>query len=109
MIRLATLGLVLTLSGCGMLPLPMFNHQATAPAAAPMPVVIPATLAPKERLVAAIAANGCLLTASNVTTILTQAQIAQPDLRALTNELAAEGRAEVSAAGTIRVLTDTCI
>ena len=102
MIRLVVLGFALTLSGCGMIPLRMSGAQ-TAPA--PMP----ATLAPKERLVAAIAANGCLLTATNVDTILSQAQITQPELRTLTAELAASGRAEVSGEGTIRVLTDTCI
>ena len=100
MIRLAILGLALTLSGCGMVQMP---GQQSAP------TPLPATLAPKERLVAAIAANNCLLTASNVNTILTQARITQPDLRALTAELAAEGRAEVSGEGTIRVLTETCI
>ena len=102
MIRLAVLGLALTLSGCGMIPLRMTDHRAA-------PTPMPATLTPKERLVAAIAANGCLLTAANVGTILTQAQLTQADLRTFTPELAAEGRAEVSAAGTIRVLTDTCI
>ena len=102
MIRFAVLSLALTLSGCGMFPLRMSDNRA-------VPAPMPATLAPKERLVAAIAANGCLLTASNVSTILSQAEIAQPDLRALTNALAAEGRAEVSGEGTIRVLTDTCI
>ena len=110
MIRLAVLGVALTLSGCGMLPLRMFdNRAASVPDVTPAPVFIPSTIAPKERLVAAIAANGCLLTASNVSTILTQAQLMQPELRPLTNELAAEGRAEVSGEGTIRVLTDTCI
>ena len=101
---LAIFGLALTLSGCGMIPMGMMRP---APPAAPTPM--PATLAPKERLVAAIAANGCLLTAANVGPILTQAQISQAELRVITPELAAEGRAEVSGEGTIRVLTDTCI
>ena len=102
MIRLAILGLALTLSGCGMIPLRMSDNRAA-------PTPMPATLTPKERLVAAIAANGCVLTADNVSTILSQSQVPQADVRALTNELAAEGRAEVSGEGTIRVLTDTCI
>lgn len=106
MIRIAILGLALSLSGCGMLPLRMSGHQAVP---APLPAAIPATLAPKERLVAAIAANGCVLTAANVSTILSQSQVPQADVRALTNELATEGRAEVSGEGTIRVLTDMCI
>ena len=70
---------------------------------------LPPILAPKERLVAAIAANGCLLTAANVATVLSAAGITQEELRAFTPQLAAEGRAEVSGEGTIRVLTDTCI
>jgi hypothetical protein len=102
MMRFAIFGLVLTLSGCGMVPMGMSNTQVA-------PTPMPAVLTPKERLVAAIAANGCLLTASNVNTIVAQAGISQPDLRVLTGELAAEGRAEVSGEGTIRVLTDTCI
>ena len=103
MIRTMLVVFALPLSGCGM----MSAMMPSVPAAAPAPM--PATLAPKERLVAAIAANGCVLTATNVNTILGQAQITQPDLRALTAELAAEGRAEVSGEGTIRVLTATCI
>ena len=102
MIRLTVIALALTVSGCGMIPLRMSDNRAT-------PAPMPATLTPKERLVAAIAANGCVLTADNVSVILSQSQVPQADVRALTNELAAEGRAEVSAAGTIRVLTDTCI
>ena len=102
MMRIAVLSLALTLSGCGMIPPRMSDHRAA-------PTPMPATLTPKERLVAAIAANGCLLTGANVGTILTQAQMSSDEMKALTLELAAEGRAEVSAAGTIRVLTDTCI
>ena len=102
MIRLAILCLALTLSGCGMVPLRMADNRAA-------PAPMPATLTPKERLVAAIAANGCVLTADNVSAILSQSRVPQADVRALTNELAAEGRAEVSGEGTIRVLTDTCI
>ncbi len=103
---LTVLALALPLSGCGMIS-GMLPVGSVVPGVAPAPM--PAVLAPKERLVAAIAANGCLLTSANVGTILTQAQITEADLRVFTPELAAEGRAEVSAAGTIRVLTDTCI
>jgi hypothetical protein len=106
MIRLALcLGLG-TLSGCGMISAMLPVRHATP---VPAPASVPVVMAPKERLVAAIAANGCVLTRDNVSAILSQSQVPQADVRALTNELAAEGRAEVSAAGTIRVLTDTCI
>jgi hypothetical protein len=103
MMRVTVLALALGLSGCGMLRSVMPMSHSSVPAPQPM------LLSPKDRLVAAIAANNCLLTADNVDRILAQAQISQPDLRALTTELAAEGRAEVSGEGTIRVLTETCI
>jgi len=74
----------------------------------PVPQVLPPA-APKDRLVAAIEAQNCVLTAANVETILLDAQLTQADLIALTPELAAEGRAEVAAEGTIRVLTANCI
>lgn len=80
----------------------------TAPSSQPAPQVLaPAT--PKDRLVAAIEAQNCLLTASNVDAILLDANLVSADLATLTPELAAEGRAEVAAEGTIRVLTDNCI
>ena len=113
MIRLAGFAVALSLSGCGLLPYRLTNDLVATPPAPSVspaaPVFIPSNIAPKERLVAAIAANGCVLTAANVDTILLQAQLMQPELRPLTNELAAEGRAEVSGEGTIRVLTETCI
>ena len=108
MIRLAGFAVALSLSGCGLLPYRPTNDLVATPPA-PVAAYVPSAIAPKERLVAAIAANGCVLTAGNVDTILTQAQLMQPELRPLTNQLAAEGRAEVSGEGTIRVLTETCI
>ena len=83
---------------------PVVPMLKTAPSG---PVLPPA--APKDRLVAAIEAQNCVLTAANVETILIDAQLTQADLIALTPELAAEGRAEVAAEGTIRVLTANCI
>lgn len=88
----------------------LVSLTACAPALprAPTPPPI-ATLPPKERLVSAIEANGCLLTASNVGAILLRANLTQEQLLAIAPELAAEGRAEVAADGAIRVLTDNCI
>lgn len=74
----------------------------------PVPQVLPPAQ-PKDRLIAAIEAQNCVLTADNVEAILLDAQLTQADLIALTPELAAEGRAEVAAEGTIRVLTANCI
>ncbi len=85
-------------------PAPVAGPVASQPAPQALP---PA--APKDRLITAIEAQSCVLTAQNVEAILLDANLTQADLVALTPELAAEGRAEVAAEGTIRVLTDNCI
>lgn len=77
--------------------------------AAPAPIGAPASLAPADRLVAAIESEGCLLTSANVGAVLLRANLTQAQLVDLTPELAAAGRAEVSGEGTIRVLSDDCI
>ena len=77
--------------------------------AARTPPQVMAVASPKDRLVAAIEADDCLLTAANVGTILLRANLTQAALTAIVPELAAEGRAEVAADGAIRVLTDNCI
>ncbi len=104
-IKFATLGALMALSACGGTMAGMTDDMGmtTAPAPAPIPQT------PNDRLVADIEANNCVLTASNVETILLQANLTQADLVSLTPELAAEGRAEVAAEGTIRVLTNNCI
>ena len=85
--------------------------RAPQPAAriAPPPPPAPVVLTAKERLVAAIEDNGCMLDASNVGAVLDQAVIGQSELLTLAPELEAEGRAEVSGSGAIRVMTDRCI
>ncbi len=75
------------------------------PQATPQPAVLTA----KERLVGAIEANNCALTADNVGTVLTQATISREELIQLTPQLKAEGRIETSGNGAIRVLSDRCI
>lgn len=79
----------------------------TQPRSTAAPLVVPAT--PKDALVAAIEANGFILTAENVGAILLRANLTQAQLIELTPELAAEGRAEVAQSGAIRVLTENCI
>lgn len=82
--------------------------SACAPAGTgPSSQAAPAT--PRDALVQAIEANGCLLTADNVGDILIRANLSQADLIELTPQLAAEGRAEVAQSGAIRVLTENCI
>ncbi len=74
------------------------------------PTVARAAMAsPKDRLVGAIEQNGCVLNSDNVAQVLLRANLTQQELMRITPELAAEGRAEVSGSGTIRVLTDNCI
>ncbi len=77
----------------------------------PMPRATPqpALLTAKERLVGAIEANNCALNAGNVAAVMTQATISSAELRDLVPQLEAEGRAEVSGDGAIRVLSDRCI
>lgn len=74
--------------------------SASAPAA-PRP--------PAERLIAAIEAQGCAITADNVAQVLLKANLTQQQLLELGPQLTAQGRAEVTDDGTIRVLTANCI
>ncbi|MEY1555051.1 hypothetical protein AB3Y40_05400 [Yoonia sp. R2331] len=84
------------------------SNPAPVPAVAPAPTPAPVMLTAKERLVGAIEANGCQLNASNVGAILSEATIGTEELKSLTAELSAEGRAEVAGDGAIRVTTSTC-
>ncbi|MCC5975036.1 MAG: hypothetical protein JJT81_13425 [Rubellimicrobium sp.] len=92
---------LLAVSVLGSLALAACAPAGTGPSAPPA--------SPRDALVAAIEANGCLLTADNVGDILIRANLTQADLIDLTPQLAAEGRAEVAQSGAIRVLTDNCI
>jgi len=80
------------------------------PMSRPAPVgAVPAAATPKDRLVAAIEFNGCLLTADNVGAVMARANLTQAELTALTPQLQAEGRVEVAGSGAIRLLSDNCI
>ena len=63
---------------------------------------------PEVRLVAAIEAQGCVLTADNVGDVLLAANLTQAELAEITPRLAEAGRVEVAGTGAIRVRTDTC-
>lgn len=109
--RLPLILLTLTaLSGCiSFAPRPV---SAPAPAPVAAPVMTPAPMVQmtaKERLVDAIEANGCALTTDNVAAVLTDATISQEELLSLAPQLEAEGRAEVSGSGAIRVISDVCL
>ena len=86
---------------------PLGNDLPADPAARITPQ--PAVLTAKERLVGAIEANGCALTADNVGAVLTQATISREELIELTPQLQAEGRVETAGDGAIRVTSDRCI
>lgn len=82
------------------------NALLGSPVYAPPP---PPPASPTDRLVSAIEEQGCVLTADNVGAILMRASITRDQLLAITPDLAAAGRAEVAASGTIRILSDNCI
>ena len=75
----------------------------------PAPLGQPASAAPADRLVAAIETEGCVLPRHTVGSVLPPAHDTKAELATLTPELAAQGRAEASGEGAIRVLSDNCI
>jgi hypothetical protein len=81
----------------------------SAPVQTPQPVGVPVTVAPTDRLVAAIESEGCVLTNANVGAVLLRANLTQAELPALTSALAAQNRIEASDGSSIRVLSDNCI
>ncbi|WP_341366721.1 hypothetical protein [Yoonia sp. BS5-3] len=99
------LACVAALSACAV-PIPVSAPVAEpAPIEEPAPVVNPQSA--KERFVAAVEANGCLMTAGNVTTIMSQATVGVGDLETIIVALQSEGRATADGAN-IRVITETC-
>ncbi|SEM83256.1 hypothetical protein SAMN04488003_10578 [Loktanella fryxellensis] len=110
--RILVVGLALTVAACA----PVGDANGISRLgnnlpADPMPRATPqpALLTAKERLVGAIEANDCALTAGNVGNVLTQATISREELAGIVPELQAEGRVEASDNGTIRVISDRCI
>lgn len=104
----AALSAAVFLSACGYFGGPS-SYLATPPAAQPAPAQPAAPAAPKDRLIAAIESTGCLMTAGNVGEVLAKSNLSRSEVAQLTQQLAAEGRAEVAASGTIRILSDNCI
>jgi len=97
--------LATALGGCA----PMLPYLDGGPAAAPPPAAAPAPATPRERLVAAIEASGCLLTADNAANIQMRANLSRDELTALVQELRESGQVEAAAPGTIRLLSQHCI
>lgn len=80
----------------------------TVPTIEPDPVPAPNPQSAKERFVAAVEANGCVMTAQNVRTIMDQATVGTGDLENIIVSLQSEGRATPDGAN-IRVITDNCV
>ena len=82
--------------------------RAPVPTIEPDPVPAPNPRSAKERFVAAVEANGCVMTAQNVRTIMDEATVGTGDLENIIVSLQAEGRAAPDGAN-IRVITDNCV
>lgn len=75
---------------------------------APDAVSAPPPPPPEVRLISAIEAQGCVLTAENVEAVLLSANLTQAELAEITPRLADAGRVEVAGEGSLKVLTDRC-
>lgn len=99
---------ILALAACDMA-IPDFRGGGTgaaAPAAAP---VVPATpISAKDRFVAAAEANGCVLNAGNVATVMTEAQLSAGDLENIMLTLVSEGRAKPAGDSAFTITTPAC-
>lgn len=73
----------------------------------PQPVGV-AAASPEDRLVAAIEAEGCLLTSANVGAVLLRANLVQADLPGLTASLSSQGRLAAADGSTIRARSPAC-
>ncbi len=85
------------------------GNRGVVGSVSPSTVAAAPLASPKDRLVSAIEQQGCVLNSDNVAQVLLRANLTQQELMRITPELAAEGRAEVSDGGTIRVLSNNCI
>ncbi len=101
MTRALPLMLVLLASACTPLP-PFPATPGAAPAAA-------APLTEKERLVAAIEANGCQLDPSNAAQVLAASGLPDDSIVRIGKELVDEGQANVMTTGVFELKTDRCI
>ena len=81
----------------------------TQPERPPQPVGVAASVAPVDRLIAAIEAEGCILDTNNSGAVLLRANLTRDELAPLMSQLAGEGRVEASGESSIRLLSDNCI
>jgi hypothetical protein len=78
-----------------------------APEPAPAPMAAPAT--PRDRVIAAIEANGCQLDPSNANAVLDATGMGNTQLADIGAQLVSEGLADVSTVGVFELKTDNCI
>lgn len=78
--------------------------SGTQEAAAPTP-----QLSDRERLIAAIEANGCVITTATVAPILARASINPDQLAALSVQLEADGMLSPDGTDTVRLSSNNCI
>jgi hypothetical protein len=81
----------------------------TQPEPPPQPVGAVASAAPLDRLVAAIEAEGCVLTSDNSGAVLLRANLTRGELAPLMSQLASQGQVEASGESSIRLLSNNCI
>ena len=81
----------------------------TQPAPAPQPVGAAPTAAPVDRLVSAIEAEGCVLSAQNSGAVQLRANLTRDELTALILQLQGQGQVEASGDASIRLLSNNCI
>jgi hypothetical protein len=96
----------LCLMSLGVLALSACSQSAPRP---PQPVGVAASVAPTDRLVAAIETEGCTLTNANIGAVLLRASLTQAELPGLITQLSGQGRIEASDGTSIRVLSNNCI
>jgi hypothetical protein len=97
MMRLVSVAALLALTAC----------QSPAMLAAPAPA--PAPLGdPKSRLIAAVEAEGCVITAENANRIQAAAAIDEAQLTAISEELIADGLIELAGPQSVRFRTENC-
>ncbi|WP_026198217.1 hypothetical protein [Wenxinia marina] len=100
---LSGLALMSLLAACAS-PARFDDMGLTAPPAPPPPEP-----PPEVRLIAAIENQGCVLDATNVSSVLLAANLTQEQLTTIVPTLDDAGRLEVAGDGAIRVLTERCV
>jgi hypothetical protein len=89
----------LTLMGC-QTDMPVEQAMPNAHTSAPM--------SNEQKVIAAIEANGCEMTISNMKTIIDQTGLSDSELAEVGSALESSGRADVSSIGRFRLTTGVC-